>query len=183
MKLFLIAFLFILAVSAASGQSSTLYNLNFPGLDSDTIRLNNYQGKKVIVVEFHAGQPDIQNLLFLDTLYRNHAAQIVVIAVPVDDFGTPMSSAALRNLLRDTLQVIFPVAGISKAKKQNGSNQHELLKWLTHKSQNWRFDADVTVSGEVYVVNENGVLFATLKQQTAQQQSSLLQELINLQVN
>ena len=161
-------FVFIIVTilnSAVIGQQQTpsLYQLSFAGLDKDQINMSDYKGKKIIVVECDAAKPDKQELLFLDSLYKSRKSNLVVIAIPVEDFGQTPQEKELKKLWRDTLKLSFPVAKISKAKKANGAAQHKLLNWLTNKNQNNHFEEDVDADGQAFVISESGSVYSCLK--------------------
>lgn len=140
-----------------------IYALHFKSLDKEDISMSSYKGKKILIVEFNAGNPDRRQLRALDTLFRQIKTYLVVVAVPVEDFGTAMPEKSLVKLLRDSLGLGYPVAAVSKAKKNKGTDQHTLLQWLTDKANNKHFDTDVEEDGQMYLVSETGVLYASVK--------------------
>lgn len=166
---------------AFSPYDSSFYQLQCKDLDQHTINLTAFRGKKVIVTEFDAGKPDRNQLLSLDSLYRQHASSLAVIAVPVEDFSAAMPVKTLKGLLIDTLKLSYPIAAIGKAQKKNANNQYQLLQWLTNKSLNRHFDRDIDEAGQLFVVSESGVLYATLKHQ-AWPTGSLVKEVLGRQV-
>ena len=70
----------------------------------------------------------------------------------------------MKKLIYDTLKLSYPVTAVSKAKKTDGVAQHSLLAWLTNINQNAHFDVDIDKVGEMFVLSENGKLFARLKE-------------------
>jgi glutathione peroxidase len=164
MKSTIIILISVLAGFAAKAQQSNLYEISFEGLDNNQINMLDYKGKKIIIVECDAAKPDRKQLLALDTLYKNDSSRLVVIAIPVSDFGSNPSKAEIKKLWQDTLKLSYVITKISKAKKTNGSAQHKVLRWLTGKDQNNHFDTDVDNDGELFVISEQGRLFACLKE-------------------
>lgn len=159
-------FLVLLTIFTALlyAQTSTVFPLKFKAIDKGNIHMNDYKGKKVIVVVCDAVEPDQQQLLSLDSLYQKNKKTLVVIAIPVEDFHSNAEEKKLKKLLQKQLNISFPITAISKAKKNTGNAQHELLQWLTKKESNKKMDKDVQYDGEIFVLNEKGDLYARLNQ-------------------
>lgn len=157
--------LFFAVISNA--QNNTVYQLSFDALNNSQgkIAASSFQGKKVLITVFDAGNPDRNLLLSLDTLCRQNKNSLVVIAIPAADYTAAVKNAiSLKKLVTDTLMLSYPVASISKSKKKAGAAQHSLLAWLTNKNQNNHFDADIDKPGEMFVLSEKGKLFARIKE-------------------
>lgn len=144
------------------GQQNNLYQLSFAGLDKDQINMNDYKGKKIMVVECDAAKSDKQLLFFLDSLYRIRKQNLVIIAIPVDDFEQAPAEKDLKKLWRDTLKLSFIITKISRAKKGDAV-QHKLLNWLTNKNQNTHFEETIDKDGQIFIIGETGRLFACIK--------------------
>lgn len=158
----ILLFLSILTCSFSVFEKN-IYTLHFKSLDKGEIDMSSYKGRKILIVAFDAGNPDRKQLRSLDTLYRQIATYLAVIAVPADDFNTAMSPSSLIKLLRDSLGLSYPITEISKARKDKGNLQHDLLQWLTSKDNNQHFDDDIAEQGQMYVVSETGILYASFK--------------------
>ena len=149
----------------ARSQTVNPYQLSFGTLNNGQISLATYRGKKVLISLFDAGNPNRKWLAALDTLYLQNINSIVVIAVPVTNFQAAVHDInSLKKLIYDTLKLSYPVTAVSKAKKTDGVAQHSLLAWLTNINQNAHFDVDIDKVGEMFVLSENGKLFARLKE-------------------
>jgi glutathione peroxidase-family protein len=138
-----------------------MYNITFKDINNKMVTLGALNGKKTIVVVVDAYNPDQQQLRSLDTLCTGNS-NVRVVVVPVTDFSTGASTAALNGML-DQLHNHFIVAGIAKGRKVSGENQHPLLKWLTHKQNNQHLDMDIEEAGQMYVINEKGTVYAMMK--------------------
>src|SRR5690606_24855975 len=111
MKLLFFIFLYLYPASLILGQeASSLYQLSFPGLDSSIINMVDYQGKKVVIAVCDAGNPDTELLRSLDSLYQNNKNRLMVIAVPVNDFGTAVLQQEIKKIWLDTLQLSYVTA-------------------------------------------------------------------------
>lgn len=144
-------------------DSGSLYQIEFKDITGiDLIRMSNYTGKKLVVLEFNAASPDAFQLKSLDTLYKSSKGQFEVIAIPVNDFGTPMESNALKSMLKDSLRLTYLIGDPGIAQKSAGSSQHPLLKWLTDVNDNLHFDDDITEDGKMFILSDTGTLYAIL---------------------
>jgi glutathione peroxidase len=140
-----------------------LYQIPCKKIDQQPINLAAFKNKKIVVAIVDAGKPNREQLLSLDSLYQQNASSLAVIVVPVNDFNGALPEQQLKNLLFDTLKLSYPVTEIGRAQKKQGANQYPLLQWLTHRLQNGHFDQDIEEAGQLYVINESGVLYATLR--------------------
>lgn len=155
----------IISVFLLGWQNSpvNVYQLQFNDLDGGLINMASFKGKKIIVAEYDAINPDRKQLAALDTLYKKNKNNLIVIAIPVTDFGNSASEGNVKKLWKDTLQLSYFITKVSKAKKSNGNSQHRLFRWITNKNENGHFDYDVDNDGEMFMISENGALFAFIK--------------------
>ena len=164
-------------------QDKSVYPLNLTGLDNSQISMANFKGKKIIITVFDAASPDRSQLLALDSLYQKNKNTLVVIAVPVTDLSAkPVQDSVLKKQVADTMKLSFLVVNASKAQKVNGSTQNPLLAWVTNKDQNLHFDVDINKVGELFILNENGKLFARFKEKIAVG-GKLMSRLLGFQLN
>jgi len=178
-KILLFLSVFICSFSAFE---KNIYTLHFKNLDKEDISMYSYKGKKILIVEFNAGNPDRKQLRSLDTLFRQLKTYLVVVAIPVEDFGMAMPEKSLVTLLRDSMDLSYPIAAISKAKKDKGTAQHALLQWLTNKANNQHFNTDIEEDGQMYIVSETGVLYASVKKSVSPT-GRVFKELLGQQVH
>jgi glutathione peroxidase len=160
----IISLFIMLAPLISLSQNQSVYNIKSKSLDKGNIQLADYTGKKIIITVFDAAEPDKAYLLSLDTLYRANKGKLTVIAIPVEDFHANADEKKLKKQLFSDWGISYPICAVSKAKKQHGNNQQELLQWLTRKEMNKKIDKDVQNDGEIFVLNEKGLLYARLTQ-------------------
>lgn len=142
-------------------SQNDVYSISFKDINNKKVTLGALNGKKTIVVIVDAYNPDQKQLRSLDTLC-NVNSNVKVVVVPVTDFSPGASTAALSAAFNQ-LHNPFIVSGPGKGKKGGGENQHPLLKWLTHKQHNQHMDIDIEEAGQMYVINEKGVVYAMMK--------------------
>jgi glutathione peroxidase len=131
-------------VTPAFSQLSrpTAYAFAFNGLDGHAIRLANYAGKPILVVNTASqcgftGQ--FAGLQQLWTRYRQRG--LMIIGVPSNDFGNqePGSPSEILHVAGDRYGVTFPLA--SKV-AVSGENAHPFYKWAALErpgSPRWNF--------------------------------------------
>jgi hypothetical protein len=88
-----------------------------------------------------------------------------VIGIPVNDFSATPAAVSILGLLRDSMQISYPLAVVSQGK--SGSGQHPLMQWLTTTSPKNRFNIVFNTPGQVFIVAPNGLLYAFLGPQLA----------------
>lgn len=140
-----------------------IYNSSFKNIDNKDVSMKDYKGKKLILFVCDAENPDLRQIDALDSLYASRKGMLAVIIIPVSDFGSKANEAKLKKMFSNDRSYQIQFAKVSKASKANGNQQHELLKWVTDKEENKRFNKDISGTGEMFVVGENGKLFARLK--------------------
>jgi len=155
--------LFILLVMFYPGRlmaQSSVYNLSIQGLDGKTIKLSDYKGKKILIASASPDALKNDGLRFFDSLQSAYP-QIVVIAIPANDFGGTKNTEIIDEIKSDVSKHII-IASPADVKKNKGRDQNSILKWLTSISDNTHFDDDVQTDIQSYVISESGILYAVL---------------------
>jgi glutathione peroxidase len=168
--------LFVISWFLVFTQSS-IYNIRINTIDGNSISLAAYEGKKIIVTEFDALNPDLAELQYLDSL-QSADTSIVLIAVPANDFSGTNSIESLQSL-RNSLNLRMIITLPSGVKKVNGDNQNALFKWLTKAGNNDHFDEDVEEPGLIFIISTNGILYSQLKKATPHE---VIENSINQQI-
>ena len=164
-------------------DTSSIYQLQFAGIDSNAINMSSYAGKHIILYEFDAAHPDKIQMTSLDTLYKQSSNNLAIIAIPVKDFDSAdISKDSLKALLRDSFQISYPVTDISQARKASAAQQHPLLDWVTHLEKNNHFDDDIAEDGYMFVISDKGVLYSIVKKDISPT-GSIMQQVLSNQPN
>ncbi len=123
----------ILASRAARAETAmsrvTAYGFSFPALKGGDIRLADYAGKPLLVVNTASlcgFTPQYAGLQELWTQFRDRG--FAVIGVPSNDFGAqePGGATDIANTAEQTYHVTFPIAAKVSVK---GPNAHPFYKW------------------------------------------------------
>src|SRR6266550_7206818 len=122
------------APTAALAQSSamsriTAYVFSFASLDGGDIRLVDYTGKPMLVVNTASQCGYTPQFTGLQQLYaRYHERGLMIVAVPSNDFGgqEPGTPLEIMQTAHDEYHVTFPLAEKAVVK---GTTQHPFYKW------------------------------------------------------
>ena len=136
----------------------SFYNLPATLIDDSAINLNQYKGKKILLVNTasdcgYTGQYDQ-----LEKLYQQHREKLVILGFPANDFkgqekGTDLAIASFCKL---NYGVSFPL--FKKSKVIIGTDQNEIFKWLTQKNKNGWNEQAPTWNFCKYLIDEQGRL-------------------------
>ncbi|MBC7888775.1 MAG: glutathione peroxidase [Ferruginibacter sp.] len=135
-----------------------IYNLPAIGNDGQPFNLNDYRGKKILLVNTASDCGYTGQYEGLEKLYRERKENLVVLGFPANDFkqqekGTDENIAAFCKL---NFGVSFPL--LRKSKVSKGAGQNEIFEWLTNKNKNGWNDQDPTWNFCKYLVDEEGKL-------------------------
>jgi glutathione peroxidase len=117
-----------LAQSAAMSRI-TAYAFSFTGLEGGSIRLGDFAGKPILVVNTASQCGYTPQFTGLQQLYsRYHERGLMIVAVPSNDFGgqEPGTPLEIMQTAHDEYHVTFPLAEKAVVK---GASQHPFYKW------------------------------------------------------
>ena len=121
------------AAQAAWAQAAmsriTAYGFSFEGLNGDRIRVADYAGKPLMVVNTASQCGYTPQFTGLQDLWSQfHDRGFAVIGVPSNDFGgqEPGGAAEITKTASDTYHVTFPIATKTVVK---GPDAHPFYKW------------------------------------------------------
>ena len=130
---------FICALTAAAAAPSsalaqamsriTAYAFSFPALDGGEIRLADFTGKPMLIVNTASQCGYTPQFTGLQQLYaRYHDQGLKVIGVPSNDFGgqEPGTPVEIMATAHDEYGVRFPLAAKTEVR---GANPHPFYKW------------------------------------------------------
>ncbi|WP_179334587.1 glutathione peroxidase [Winogradskyella costae] len=132
-----------------------LYGIKINSLQGNIIDLQQFQGKKILIVNvasrcgFTSQYRDLQNLqdTYKDTL--------VIIGVPCNQFGKqePGQPHEIQAFCKTNYSITFLITEKIAVK---GENQHPLYAWLTQKCKNGKQNSTVKWNFQKYLIDENG---------------------------
>ncbi|WP_423819374.1 glutathione peroxidase [Salinimicrobium sp. TIG7-5_MAKvit] len=148
----------VLTNEQKSQPLTSLYNLKIDLNTGKKLELQEFKGKKLILVNTASNCGYTGQYSELQSLQERYGNTLQVIAFPANDFAGQEKSEdnEIAEFCQMNYGVTFPVA--KKAVVVKNEEQHELFKWLTNKDLNgWNHHApDWNFSK--YIVDENGLL-------------------------
>jgi glutathione peroxidase-family protein len=140
------------------------YTLEIAKLGDGTKSMEDYRGKKVLVVILPASRTASDSALLrrIDSLSLQYASSLSVLAIPsIEDGYSSGASSELAGFYGSLLNPGVTIAtGVHTRKGSVG--QHPLLRWLTHEAENTHFDYDVAGAGQKFFINERGELYGVV---------------------
>ena len=136
-RLFMASFAGALTVpfwgQAAFGQAMskiTAYAFSFPALQGGDIRLSDYAGKPILVVNTASQCGYTPQFAGLQDLWKRfHDRGLMIIGVPSNDFGQEGDMAEIDKTAHGQYGVAFPLAAKTQVKGDKSGPQHPFFRW------------------------------------------------------
>lgn len=155
---------------------TSIYSFNINTLNQDTIHFNDYQGKKILLVNIASGSEYASQLNELQALYNLFDNRLIVIAFPSNSFGhEPLTNEGLMQYITDSMTISFPVAELSDV---TGSNANPIYKWLSQVGENGVMNRICSGDFQKILINENGKIIAVCQNEVSPL-DPLITDLIN----
>ena len=146
---------------APTMSKPTAYAYSFPGIDGQSIRLADYAGKPILVVNTASQCGYTPQFTGLQQLWaRYHDRGLMIIGVPSNDFGgqEPGGPADINKTAHDEYGVKFPLAAKTDVK---GPSAHPFYRWAAlekpGETPRWNFHK--------YLIGRDGHLAAAFSTQ------------------
>jgi len=141
-------------------DESGIYSIRITKFDGTTISLSDYSGRKILITALDPSGNSKPLLKLIDSVNATFPG-LISIAVPSYEYGGTAADSLVRNITgSDKYKAIITIP--EYVTKSSNSIQHGLFKWLTNVKENGHFDSDVRGSGQIFIINETGVLYAVL---------------------
>ena len=146
-----------LLILGAGPDSRNAWQFKFPSIEEGTLRLADFRGKVMLVVNtasFCGYTPQYRQL---EAMHRDLASKgLVVIGVPSQDFGQEKgSNAEVKAFCELTYGVQFPMAALSKV---SGADAAPFYKWVREQRRwepQWNF-AKVLIGRDGAIIGTYG---------------------------
>ncbi len=138
--------------------SMSFHALSATSLNGELVRMDQYKGKKIIIVNTASECGFTKQFAQLQELYAEYeAAGLVILGFPSNDFGgqEPGSEEEIGAFCQKNYGVTFPMMSKVSIK---GDEIHPVYHWLTNKSQNGVMDASVKWNFNKFLIDEDGRL-------------------------
>jgi glutathione peroxidase len=139
--------------------SSNIYNIELKALSGNTLQLEKFKGKKILIVNtasncgFTSQYEDLQNL------YKKYGEKLEIIGMPCNQFlkQEPGTANEIAAFCKKNYGVTFTMLEKADVK---GKNQHPLYKWLTKEELNGVRNSNVKWNFHKFLLDEKGKLLA-----------------------
>ncbi|MEI9811071.1 MAG: glutathione peroxidase [Bacteroidota bacterium] len=136
--------------------NTSIYDLQFTGIDGNTISVNQYAGKKILLVNIATGSSRVNQLAGLQQLQQQYGDSVVVIAFPSNSFSREArSNAEIKQFCEANYGVTFLLAAKNPIA---GPEIQSMYHWLTNRSENGETDEPVKGDFQKFLVSKNGEL-------------------------
>lgn len=141
-------------LNAQSGR--TLYDFKVDDIYGDPFDLEGLKGKKVLVVNTASKCGLTPQYKDLEELYKQYGGDgFTIIGFPANNFMNqePGTNEEIAEFCQANYGVSFPMMSKVSVK---GKDIHPLYKWLTSRSENGKFDAEVSWNFQKFMIDETG---------------------------
>ena len=135
---------------------SSIYSLSFSTAGGVTVKMEQYKGKKMLIVNIATDSKRVNQLGELEQLQQRYQGQVVIIAFPSNSFSNETKdNEEIRRFCQDTYHTSFVIA----AKAPVADNQiHPVYRWLTSQSENGVMGGEIKSDFQKYLIDETGKL-------------------------
>jgi len=140
-------------------NSSDIYNIKLKNLNGEELQLNDFKGKKILIVNTASKCGFTPQYEDLQKLYIKYGDKLEIIGVPCNQFfkQEPGTADEIATFCQKNYGVTFTMLEKANVK---GKSQNELYKWLTQKELNGVKNATVKWNFHKFLLDENGKLLA-----------------------
>jgi glutathione peroxidase len=159
MKKFIITICILLATSisvTSCTHEKSLYGFKVKDIDGKEFDFAQLRGKKVLIVNVASKCGLTPQYEQLEVLYRKYKGDnFVIIGFPCNDFNgqEPGTNAEIKEFCQLNYGVSFPIMDKVSVKSPNKT---PIYKWLTEKSENGKFDAEIQWNFQKFMIDEQG---------------------------
>jgi glutathione peroxidase len=150
------AFVFISAGNFQKKPGQTLHSFTVEDIYGDKFDLSALAGKKVMVVNTASRCGLTPQYEDLERLYNDYSEKgFIIIGFPANNFSNqePGTNEDIITFCQENYGVSFPMMSKISVK---GDDMAPLYQWLTQKSKNGKFDAEVTWNFQKFLIDEEG---------------------------
>jgi glutathione peroxidase len=144
---------------STKGVPKNIYDITINKLDGTPLDLNQFKGKKLLLVNVASKCGLTPQYEGLEQLYQEYGGQLEIIGLPCNQFAfqEPGDADQIASFCQKNYGVSFT---ITEKIKVRGSDQHDIYTWLTNKECNGKFNSSVKWNFQKYLISEEGELEA-----------------------
>lgn len=146
----------VILFSLISAEAQSIYNFKVKSIDGKEINMNDFRGKKILIVNTASECGYTNQYEGLQKLYNAHKDKLVIIGFPANNFGgqEPGNNTEIKSFCSKNYGVTFPMAAKVSVK---GDDIDPFFKWLIAQN-NPDFTGDLKWNFEKFLFDEKGKL-------------------------
>jgi glutathione peroxidase len=146
----------ILLASILVFAYTSFHSLQFADIDGNSLSMNQYAGKKILVVNIATGSSRIDQLSGLEELYRKYSDSLVIIAFPSNSFShEAKTNAEIKHFCQVNYGITFPLASKNPI---TWPETQSVYHWLTTIGENGQTSEAVKGDFQKFLINQHGEL-------------------------
>lgn len=161
-----ICMLLLISVTITKTSAQSIHALSLTNIDGAQVSLNTFLGQKVLFIIAPVKISDSLKVDELATFNARYGDTIKLVGIMSVEDGYADSNKALIKALYQAKGVNLLLTQGMHTRKAAGASQTAIMKWLTDRNLNKRFDADGEGVGQKFFIDENGKLYSVLIAQT-----------------
>ena len=163
-------------VIAQNNSVTSIYDIQINSLEGMPLDLNQFKGKKLLIVNVASKCGFTGQYADLQKLYDQYGQNLMIIGVPCNQFGgqEPGNASEIQSFCERNYGVTFQMTEKIDVK---GKNQHDLYKWLTQEVLNGVKSSTVKWNFQKYLLNEKGELIDYYYSMTKPMSNKIVQHL------
>lgn len=155
---FIMAAIILSGLNGLHSQDTNFYSFTVETIDGKEISLEQFKGKKVLVVNVASKCGFTKQYEALQKLYEKYGGdEFTIIGFPANNFlkQEPGTNEEIKEFCTLNYGVTFPMMAKISVK---GKDIHPLYAWLTQKEKNGVMDAKVSWNFQKFMIDEDGKL-------------------------
>ena len=145
-------------ITIKAQKMKTFYDFEAKTIDGKILKMSDYKGKKILVVNTASKCGYTPQYKELEALNKKYGGEkFAIIGFPENNFlwQEPGSDKEIKEFCTVNYGVTFQMMSKISVK---GKDMHPLYQWLTQKSENGVLDAPVKWNFQKFMIDENGKL-------------------------
>jgi glutathione peroxidase len=154
----IMAIILLSTIGGLQAQDVNFHSFTVKNIDGEEISLDEFKGKKVLVVNVASKCGFTPQYEDLQKLYEQYGGDdFTIIGFPANNFlkQEPGTNEEIKEFCTLNYGVTFPMMAKISVK---GKDIHPLYAWLTSKEKNGVMDAKVSWNFQKFMINEDGSL-------------------------
>jgi glutathione peroxidase len=176
MRILLVCFLALVAFASFKGKVKNIYSFKVKALDGSTIKLKDYKGKKIMIVNTASKCGNTPQYEELEKLYEQYKDKLVIIGFPANNFGgqEPGTNEEIGEFCKKNYGVTFPMAQKISVK---GDDIAPIYQYLLTEAKKKGFDDPIKWNFTKFLLDENGNLLTVIAHKTKPMSEEVLKYL------